>query len=287
MAIKTILMPLRRSDATAGLLRTGPELAHRFGAHLDVLYVRPDARNLLPFASLGITRTMRDTLREAAEVNTTDEAAALRAEFEQACAEASLPVVPADDREGKACAAWVERIGARDEHIARQGRLADLIVVPRPSRISPPPLSFEAAVMRTGRPVLMIPRERAVAMTLDRIAIGWNGSKEVAQAMAAAGPCLAAASAVTVLTTPKRMRQSPNGEDALIYLARHGIEAGLRIFDPGSRSVGALLLEEANALEADLLLTGGFSRSRLREVALGGVTRHLFTHAGIPVLMLH
>jgi nucleotide-binding universal stress UspA family protein len=287
MAIKTILMPLRRSDATPGLLETGPELALRFDAHLDVLYVRPDPGELMPFASMGLTRGLQANLRAAAERNALDEAEGLRTEFEAASTAAGLGLVGPDDRSGSACAAWIEKVGRRDENIARRGRLADLIVVPRPSRVSPPPLSFQAAVLRTGRPVLMVPRERTGAISMDRVAIGWNGSKEVAQAVAAAGPCLASAATVVVLTTPKRMKKHPNGEDLVVYLARHGIESELRVFDPGSKSVAGCLMDEARQADANLLVVGGYSRPRLREVALGGVTRRLFTSAEIPVLMQH
>ena len=32
---------------------------------------------------------------------------------------------------------------------------------------------------------------------------------------------------------------------------------------------------------------GGYGRSRLREFVLGGATRHVLTHAGMPVLLAH
>jgi nucleotide-binding universal stress UspA family protein len=38
---------------------------------------------------------------------------------------------------------------------------------------------------------------------------------------------------------------------------------------------------------ADLLVMGGYGHSRLGELVLGGVTRHVLTHAHLPVLLAH
>ena len=38
---------------------------------------------------------------------------------------------------------------------------------------------------------------------------------------------------------------------------------------------------------ADLLVMGGYSHSRLRELVFGGVTEHVLRQAKLPVLMVH
>ncbi len=38
---------------------------------------------------------------------------------------------------------------------------------------------------------------------------------------------------------------------------------------------------------ADLVVMGGYGHSRLREMMLGGVTRHVLEHATVPVLFSH
>jgi len=45
--------------------------------------------------------------------------------------------------------------------------------------------------------------------------------------------------------------------------------------------------EIAVALEATLLVMGGFTRSRVPGFLLGGVTRHVLENPAIPVLMAH
>jgi nucleotide-binding universal stress UspA family protein len=57
---------------------------------------------------------------------------------------------------------------------------------------------------------------------------------------------------------------------------------------PHLSSVGATLLAEAAEHDASLLVMGAYSHSRLREMLLGGATRHILKNAvARPVLMAH
>lgn len=49
--------------------------------------------------------------------------------------------------------------------------------------------------------------------------------------------------------------------------------------------VGAGLLAAANEFACDLLVMGAYSHSRLRQLILGGVTRHVLEHAAVPLIM--
>jgi nucleotide-binding universal stress UspA family protein len=49
--------------------------------------------------------------------------------------------------------------------------------------------------------------------------------------------------------------------------------------------VGAGLLAAATEFNCDLLSMGAYSQSRLRQLILGGVTRHVLEHAALPVMM--
>ena len=51
--------------------------------------------------------------------------------------------------------------------------------------------------------------------------------------------------------------------------------------------VGNLLLSRVADIGADMLVMGAYGHSRLREIVLGGVTRHILENATIPVLMVH
>ena len=286
MPIKTILLPLGEKDRDDALLDAALAVTKRFKAHLDVLHVEPNAESLLPYATIGLSEKMRASVRDAAARQHSDATRALQQLVDKACVRNGVSMARRGEQPAKISADWLVETGSQTELVAQFGRLADLIIVPRPARVSPPPKTIDAALRETGRPVLMLP-PRAVDSIGERIVIGWNGSTEAAEAVAAARPILREAGAVTVLTTDKRQKRRPNGGDLLTYLACHGIAASVSIMDTRTRSVPEALLANARELDADLLVTGGYSRHRLREVIMGGVTRYLLAESDIPIMMVH
>ena len=93
------------------------------------------------------------------------------------------------------------------------------------------------------------------------------------------------AEAVRILSAEEYQRRGPAATDLADYLALHGIHAEMATFRTVSNSVGAGLLAAAREFRADLLAMGAYSHSRLRQLILGGVTRHVLEHATLPVMM--
>jgi nucleotide-binding universal stress UspA family protein len=82
-------------------------------------------------------------------------------------------------------------------------------------------------------------------------------------------------------------RQASQAE-VLAYLRCHSIGATAQVVTPELRSVGDTLLAAEAELEAGLLIMGAYSHSRLREMLLGGATRHILKNASArPVLLAH
>ncbi|HSS66526.1 MAG TPA: universal stress protein [Gammaproteobacteria bacterium] len=287
MPFKTLLMPIRDSDTSTELMETGLLVAKRFNAHLDLLYVRADPREMLPYATLGLSSGMKASVLESAERAGEEQGIRLESKLDELCKRHGVPRSTRGDTPGKTSAGWLDERGLRNELIGRLGRLADAVIMPRPMRVSPPPSSFEAAVRETGRPVIMVPRKTVHSMLSKHVAIGWNNSKEAAQAMVAAVPCLREAESVTVMVTEKRVNRRPSADEVVVYLKCHGISAKIGMLDVSNRSVGEALLAQSKEAGVDLLVVGGYSRSRLRDVVMGGVTTHLLKHAELPVLMYH
>ena len=67
----------------------------------------------------------------------------------------------------------------------------------------------------------------------------------------------------------------------------HGIRAQAHAVPDHDGPVGAQLLKLAHELGADLLVMGAYAHGEWREALLGGVTRYVLDHAGLPVLMRH
>jgi nucleotide-binding universal stress UspA family protein len=62
------------------------------------------------------------------------------------------------------------------------------------------------------------------------------------------------------------------------------VKATARVLPDGD---GAALAAAAQEAGCDLVVMGGYGHSRVREMILGGVTRHMMTSAAVPVLMSH
>jgi nucleotide-binding universal stress UspA family protein len=83
------------------------------------------------------------------------------------------------------------------------------------------------------------------------------------------------------------MRQSV-GQPALPQiLLDHSIRAELHVLLISAGAFGQALLNKAHEIGADMLVMGAYAHSPLREALLGGVTRHMLSHADLPVLMRH
>jgi nucleotide-binding universal stress UspA family protein len=115
--------------------------------------------------------------------------------------------------------------------------------------------------------------------------VAWNGTAESAAAVHAAIPWMQRAEAVRVLSADEYQRRGPAAAELASYLALHGIRPEIAQFRPLEREVGRGVLSAAREFGADMLAMGAYSHSRLRQLILGGVTRHVLENAALPVLM--
>jgi len=168
---------------------------------------------------------------------------------------------------------------------------ADLVVIARPEsagQTAGPPGLAESLVLSSGRPIIVLP-PRGTVSRIRRILVAWNATRESIRAAADALPLLVKAEAVEVLVVdhqrhPAGHSQEP-GADIARHLARHGVHVEVRRLSSGGKNVGHLLLSQAAAFGADLVVMGAYGHSHLREWMFGGVTRTVLYEAGLPVLM--
>jgi nucleotide-binding universal stress UspA family protein len=170
---------------------------------------------------------------------------------------------------------------------------ADLVIIGqvKPGTKPAPTWRPEEIVVSCGRPVLMVPYIGSYTRVGRRVLVAWDGSREAVRALNDALPLMQAADAVTLMTVRARVRglDPANGsmERALRHLARHGIAAqGAQALHLGS-TIADELLSRSVDLSADLMVAGAYHHSQLRETLMGGVSRELFHHMTLPVLMSH
>jgi nucleotide-binding universal stress UspA family protein len=136
----------------------------------------------------------------------------------------------------------------------------------------------------SGRPVLISPQV-APSTIGTRVCLAWNGTAESASSALAALPWMQRAEAVRILSAEGYQRRGPAAPELAAYLALHNVQADIVMFGSSGGSVGAALLAAAQDFGCDLLSMGAYSHSRLRQLILGGVTRHVLERAALPVMM--
>lgn len=178
--------------------------------------------------------------------------------------------------------------------VVRHGRSSDLVVMGRDDGAVANDIAVHQLAARVlvevGRPVLLVPPAGHFDAVAKHVLVAWDGSRESAVALHAALPALRRAARVT-LASWRRPRDEDDVRHLLLpemlqFLSRHGVQAKAER-EVAEIPVADALLSRVSELGADLLVMGGYGHSRLRELALGGVTRQVMAQAPVPVLMAH
>lgn len=267
MNYRTILVDATRDAAHEARLRAARALATRFEAALVGMHVLPPP--IVPASYGDALIYAADELFEAQREASREVHAKARTAFEQICGSGADRTFESAD-------------GDPGRLLARSARAADLVLI---SHAEVPALgvqgTVEQVVSGAGVPVLMLPQ--AAPETVGQVVIsGWNGSREATRALHAALPFLAAAERVLLCAIGSA--PEPGLEDAAAMLRRHGVVVQARQIDRPDGAAGEVLLHEAGALGADLLVMGAYGHARLREMVFGGATRHVLREARLPVL---
>jgi nucleotide-binding universal stress UspA family protein len=280
MTIKDMLVYLDQTPATAARLQIVLTLAQRLGAHVTALHLLAE-----PF------------LRGAAGQHLPAELVREHLAHAEAEAESILVAFRAAADQCGVAYDVVRESGSLDKLptlLAQHARHTDLTVIgqPDPEAGGVDDMALaEAAFMDSGHPALVIPRTWSGTLPPRRAIVAWNGSREAARAATDAVPLLQAAELVQVLVVDARavggrMDGRP-GDELAAHLRRHAVRADVELVASGGVGVPDVLLTQAHDQATDLLVMGGYGHSRLREMLVGGATRHILEHLTVPVLFAH
>lgn len=275
--IKDILVTLPTGDAPSLALDYAITVARTFDAHLTgVAFVQDLASAGALFD--GATAIVLDDYRR--EVEAAAEAAKVR--FEETW-----------QREGLSAESMVLNAGASSvpELLARTARRFDLTILPQadPEDGRSGEVMIEAALLGSGRPILIVPHLQEGGVKFDRILVCWDRSHNAARAIADAMPFLTRAKQVEVVT----VTTDGSGDDGIPgldighHLSRHGATVEIRNIVAHSQEVSVRIRSHAVRQSADLIVMGGYGHSRLREFVLGGATRDILESTVVPTLMSH
>ena len=269
MAITEILVHVDESPAAEARLRAAVEVAAATKAHVSALLLVTE-----PFMRALVGRHLPEEFVR-------QHMATLEREADERLA--ALTAIA----DAKGVKLEARRETAAMDHLpavlARQGRRADLVVV-GPGTDTDESALTEAAFMDTGRPALVVPAAWSGVLPPKRALVAWDGSREAARAANDAIPLLQ--SAELVLVVEARSAGDHPGAELVAHLVRHEVRTELRQV-AGSGGIAEVLLAQAGAEAADLLVMGGYGHSRLREMMFGGVTRSILESTTCPILVSH
>lgn len=279
--IHDLMLPITGTSGDAHAISAGTALASALGAHLAV--VQPITLPLPIPGPWGVAP--RDMLDEF---------------YAQLRSEAAKKAELVRSQLAKESISWEVRVDEgmfveAPRAVARQARYADLAVLAAPHEgADEAPVSrafFSALLFESGRPVLVVPAQRAVEFPFRHAVVAWLPSREATRAVHDALPLLTRFESVDVVTLDPvvgDMDHGPDpGVDIATHLARHGLNVNVRSIASSGLTVAAALLQHARESGAQLLVAGGYGHSRLREWALGGTTRELLHSGTVPVLFSH
>lgn len=280
MTIKDLLVLLDTTPAAPSRLDAALTLAGALDAHVTALVLVAE-----PFLRGAVGRHLPEDLLREHLAHARADADAVLAEAAAAAAGRGLRLTPR------------QRIGSLDRlpHLlGLEARHADLVVVGQPDPEqggADDALIVEAAFMDSGRPALAVPILTIRRLPPERVLIAWDGSREAARATHDALPFLRLArETVVLIVDPGELVDrvgDPPGADLVAHLAHHGVTARVKPVASGRAGATDTILAQVEGEAVDLLVMGGYGHSRLREMMLGGTTRHMIERMTVPVLLAH
>jgi len=278
MTFKDIVVHVDDSRNTSTRLDIATELAQRFDAHLTGIYVKTPI-----YLPAYVAAQVGPDVLDLQAKSSSEAAEKVGDQFGETMRKSGLI---SEYRVGE---------GPIDEVVALHSRYADLAVIGQTDPDGDAPADdLDMAghvVLYSGRPVLVVPYAGSFSNIGKRILVAWNGSREAARAVNDAMPFLEGAKQVTVLSVNPSDTRDPLGDlpgaDISLHFARHGVNVEASQIVADDIQVGDMLLSRVSDGGYDMIIMGGYGRSRLRELVMGGASRHLLHHMTVPVFIAH
>ncbi|NKK93917.1 universal stress protein (plasmid) [Rhizobium leguminosarum] len=273
MTYKSIVLNLNIDGMVAPVIRLGVELARRF----DAVLIGFSAADVPPpivmeggttFEDESMTRQLQNIERRIEDI---------RAEF------GGLAGTAVETE-------WRGAVGNPTRLLINVACAADLIVTASPESVfsgnvhrSP---DLGNLIIRSGRPVFVAAADQKI-IRLNKVIVGWKNTREARRAVVDAMPFLRLAQEVRIITINEKATDAiwNSLNDVVAFLSRHGVQAKVEIFP--EKSDGGTIVDVADAMDADLIISGGYGHSRLREWIFGGATRSLLENDRLNRVMSH
>lgn len=170
----------------------------------------------------------------------------------------------------------------------RKRQLADLVMVATSESWDSPWLRrrvLETSILASGTPTVILPADTGLPPVRHAV-LGWKPSPEANRAVHDLVAIAEPGAKVDVVIVDQDAR-SDAGAEVCRHLIRHDLVPELHRVSFDGIGDAEVICGYAVRGKADLLVAGGFGHSRIREVFLGGVTRHLIDDVAAAVMLSH
>lgn len=216
----------------------------------------------------------------------------------QAMEEASTAIKDKFDAQVKASGftgevGWQVEEGQPDIMLARSARFFDLLVIGQFESVFRSEMHRtvdpKELLLRAGKPVIIVPKNQAVADFKETAAVAWDGSRFAARALTDAMQILETKTTLDVLMTDEvgkddAVSRMP-GLDILVHLRRHGITANEVTLNAGK--IAEQILDHCAKTAPDVLVMGAYGRGNFSSALFGSLTRTILEKQNVPVLLSH
>ena len=271
MSFSALMVHFDGEPSSHPRLRMAVELARRFEAALIGIAGRPYLPSFLANENAGLQ-----------EKDEQEEMTRALAEIGRRFSNVAKQVAHAE---------WRGILGDVVQVVTNEARAADLIVIGQrqDARSSYYTLDPSAAIVRMGRPVLLVP-QGVESLEARRVMLAWKDAREARRAIRDAIPFLMRAEQVMIVEVCEHGEEAQSQQhmkDLKEYLFRHEVVVTEQAYLHSEQPVASELLRFAKDEGADLLVAGAYGHSRLGQWIFGGVTRGLLENSPICALFSH
>lgn len=277
MSYRNILVHIDETSASRTRASAAAHVAAKFGASLTAMFLRSE--HIPGFVAGDAFSAVTSVEAYVAE---RDKNIAIASERARAIFETEVKPHNID-------ATWIEVNGDDDQSVLAAVRRYDLTIFPHvaTSSFGAHAISASHIGMGAGGPVLVLPESGFPIPFGKRVLVAWKESREAARALRDAWPFLATAQEVHFLAVA---RDAPSEFDDLMRrnLEAHGIKTSRMHVDRNEDiEVGNAIQRHSGKVGAELVVLGLYGHSRVRELLLGGVSRHVLNGTPLPLLVSH
>jgi len=286
----TILVLIGGGARDEVIFRTALAAAIPLSAHLDMLHVYVSAGiaaqhdQHVQFAMGASLYRALDHLETSAKAFSEVASDHVRA----FCSASNIEMRDAPTNGKNVTASYRDEKNTSKERLIFHARQSDLIVMGRARQAQGlAPDTLEYLVRNCGRPVLLAATGAPQTPT-GTIMICWKKSENLGRAIAAAMPILANAKRLVIASISKRNKgDDKDVHDFARQFGDRGIPTEVRVVPLDTSGISGLLSAAAADCGADLVVMGGYGRSRFRELVFGSCTEAILRDIDRPILLMH